>query len=63
MLDDKSNSISKIIAVGSGKGGVGKSVISSLLAIKLRNEGFKVGILDADITGPSIQNMFGLKNK
>ena len=47
MLDDKSNSISKIIAVGSGKGGVGKSVISSLLAIKLRNEGFKVGILDA----------------
>lgn len=63
MLDNKSNFISKIIAVGSGKGGVGKSVISSLLAIKLRNEGFKIGILDADITGPSIQNMFGLKNK
>lgn len=57
------NSIKKIIAVGSGKGGVGKSVISSLLAIKLRNEGYKVGILDSDITGPSILNLFGLKSQ
>ena len=57
------NSIKKVIAVGSGKGGVGKSLISSLIAIKLKKEGFKVGILDADITGPSIQKMFGLNNQ
>lgn len=57
------SNIKKIIAIGSGKGGVGKSLVTSLLATKLRKEGFKVGILDADITGPSILKMFGIKEK
>jgi Mrp family chromosome partitioning ATPase len=53
--------IKNVIAVGSGKGGVGKSSVTALLAVGARREGFKVGILDADITGPSIPKMFGLK--
>jgi Mrp family chromosome partitioning ATPase len=53
--------IKHVIAVASGKGGVGKSSITALLAVGARREGFKVGILDADITGPSIPKMFGLK--
>ena len=51
--------ISKVIAVMSGKGGVGKSSIAGLLASELRRRGYQVGILDADITGPSIPMMFG----
>lgn len=51
--------ISKIIAVLSGKGGVGKSSIASLLAVEISRRGKKVGVLDADITGPSIPKMFG----
>jgi len=53
--------IKHVIAVGSGKGGVGKSSVTALLAVSACREGFKVGILDADITGPSIPKMFGLK--
>ena len=52
------NHIKKVIAVMSGKGGVGKSLVTGLLAVSLRKAGYRVGILDADITGPSIPKMF-----
>jgi ATP-binding protein involved in chromosome partitioning len=54
------NEVKKVIAVMSGKGGVGKSSVTSLLACTLKREGKKVGILDADITGPSIPKLFSL---
>ncbi|MFC1933704.1 P-loop NTPase [Chloroflexota bacterium] len=54
------NRISHVIAVMSGKGGVGKSLMASLTAVVLKRQGYEVGILDADITGPSIPKMFGL---
>jgi len=57
------NRIEHVIAVMSGKGGVGKSLITGLLALALAREGNNVGILDADITGPSIPKMFGLKTQ
>jgi len=52
--------IGHIIAVMSGKGGVGKSLVASLAAIALKRQGYEVGILDADLTGPSIPKMFGI---
>lgn len=55
--------IKKIIGVVSGKGGVGKSFVSSLLAVSLAQRGLNVGIMDADITGPSIGKTFGIKEK
>jgi len=55
------SNVKKVIVVMSGKGGVGKSSFSSLIAIALNKQGKKVGILDADITGPSIPKLFGVK--
>lgn len=61
-LNDYSH-IKTIIGVVSGKGGVGKSMISSLLAVTLAEKGLNVGIMDADITGPSIAKTFNVKEK
>ena len=60
---EKKNKIKKIIAVMSGKGGVGKSTVTGLVAATLRNAGHTVGVLDADITGPSIPKLFGVNKK
>jgi Mrp family chromosome partitioning ATPase len=57
------NDIKKVIAVVSGKGGVGKSMVTSLMAVTMNRLGFKTGILDADITGPSIPKAFGITEK
>jgi hydrogenase maturation protease len=57
------NQISHILAVMSGKGGVGKSLVASLIAVALKRQGNEVGILDADITGPSIPKMFGINTR
>lgn len=56
------SSVKKVIAVVSGKGGVGKSLVTSLLAVKFAKQGKKVAILDADVTGPSIPKAFGMKD-
>ncbi|MBQ7380711.1 MAG: Mrp/NBP35 family ATP-binding protein [Clostridia bacterium] len=53
--------VKHVIGVVSGKGGVGKSLVTSMLAVLMQREGYKVGILDADITGPSIPKAFGIK--
>ena len=53
------SSVKKVIGVVSGKGGVGKSMVTALSAVAANRDGYKVGILDADITGPSIPKMFG----
>ena len=55
------SNIKHIIGVVSGKGGVGKSLVTSMLAVNMQRLGYKVGILDADITGPSIPKSFGLR--
>ena len=54
------SSVKKVIGVVSGKGGVGKSFVTASLATAMRKKGYEVGILDADITGPSIPKMYGL---
>lgn len=55
-----SSKVGKVIAVASGKGGVGKSFVTTMLAVEAAKLGYKVGILDADVTGPSIPKAFGL---
>ncbi|HHV50756.1 MAG TPA: Mrp/NBP35 family ATP-binding protein [Candidatus Avimonas sp.] len=55
--------IRKVVAVSSGKGGVGKSSVTAMLAVMMARRGHKVGILDADITGPSIPKAFGITRK
>ncbi len=57
------SNVKKVIGIVSGKGGVGKSLVTSALAVALRRRGNNVAILDADITGPSIPKMFGIKEK
>lgn len=57
------NNVKKVIAVMSGKGGVGKSTVAALLAKSFRNQGYKVGVLDADITGPSIPRLLKVRNE
>jgi Mrp family chromosome partitioning ATPase len=54
------NHVERVLAVMSGKGGVGKSSVAAMLAVALRQQGKRIGVLDADITGPSIPKMFGL---
>ena len=57
------STVKKVIGVVSGKGGVGKSSVTSMLAVLMQRIGYKTAILDADITGPSIPKAFGLKEK
>ncbi len=65
-MSEKLNEFSKVhhvIGVVSGKGGVGKSLVTAMLAVLMSRKGYKVGILDADITGPSIPKMFGINSR
>lgn len=57
------SSVKKVIGVVSGKGGVGKSIVTSLLAVIMQRRGYNTAILDADITGPSIPRVFGINQK
>ena len=57
------SNVKKVIAVVSGKGGVGKSLVTSMMAVKSAKSGLKTAILDADITGPSIPKSFGVKGR
>lgn len=61
--NNPNNKIKNIIGIMSGKGGVGKSTVTALIAKKLNKAGYKVGILDADITGPSIPRIMGVEDK
>jgi Mrp family chromosome partitioning ATPase len=57
------NTVKRVIGVVSGKGGVGKSFVTAMLSVLINRKGYNTGILDADITGPSIPKMFGLTRK
>ena len=58
---NQASSIKRVIGIVSGKGGVGKSLVTSMLAVTMQRRGYQTAILDADITGPSIPKAFGLK--
>ncbi|EUC52434.1 Mrp/NBP35 family ATP-binding protein [Mogibacterium timidum] len=60
---NENSRVEKVIAVVSGKGGVGKSMVTALSAVAANRNGCKVGVMDADITGPSIPKMFGIHDK
>ncbi|MBE6781342.1 MAG: Mrp/NBP35 family ATP-binding protein [Ruminococcaceae bacterium] len=60
---NKNSSVKKVIGVVSGKGGVGKSLVTSMLSVLMTRKGYKTAILDADITGPSIPKMFGVHTR
>ena len=60
--NEKSN-VKKIIGVVSGKGGVGKSLVTCLLASQAKKRGYSVAVLDADVTGPSVPRLFGIKDR
>ncbi len=62
LAQPENSNIRKTIAVMSGKGGVGKSSVSALLAAALAKDGYRTGLLDADVTGPSIPKLFGLRS-
>ena len=57
------SNIKKVIGIVSGKGGVGKSLVTSMLAVTMKRRGYNTAILDADVTGPSIPKVFGIKEK
>ena len=59
---NQASSVKKVIGVVSGKGGVGKSLVTAMMAVKMNSKGKHTAILDADITGPSIPKAFGLNN-
>ncbi len=63
MADNNNSGVKKVIAVMSGKGGVGKSLVTSMLAVNAAKKGLKTAIMDADITGPSIPKSFGIREK
>ena len=63
IINNPLNSINRVIGVMSGKGGVGKSTVSALVAKDLRDKGYKVGVMDADITGPSIPRLFQIEGE
>ena len=63
MTTEEANQIGHTVAVMSGKGGVGKSLVTGLLSVALGRVGYSVGILDADLTGPSIPKMFGVEDR
>lgn len=60
---NKSSSVKHVIGIVSGKGGVGKSTVTSGLAVLMNRRGYEVGVLDADITGPSVPKMFGINQR
>ena len=60
---NKYSNVKKVIGIVSGKGGVGKSLITSYSAVLMNRRGYRTAILDADITGPSIPKAFGIKGK
>jgi Mrp family chromosome partitioning ATPase len=63
IVNNPLNNVKNLIGIMSGKGGVGKSTVSAMVALELNKRGFKVGIMDADITGPSIPRLLGISDE